>query len=192
MTAVEKITESILLDAKAEAEKIVADAKADAKAVINGGKAEAKRYEAELMAVIDKKADNTAESQKSAAALFVRNAVLLKKREEIDKTLEELLKYFLNLETEEYFELLLKLAKKRASNGDGIMFLNTADLGRMPKAFSDNIKKLKISVSEKPLDSISGGFVLKYGDVEENADFKALIAENYELFTDIIGKELFL
>lgn len=191
MTAVEKITESILLDAKAEAEKIISDAKTEAEGIISAGRLESEKHEAELKAGIDKKADNAAESAKSASALYVRNAVLLKKREEINKTLDELLKYFLSLEIEKYFEVLLSLAEQRAKDTGGVMYLNSADIKRLPNSFEEKLKALKISVSKQPLDSISGGFVLKYGDVEENADFKALIAENNELLTDIIGKELF-
>ncbi len=190
MTAVEKITESILCEAKAEAEGIINDAKAEAESILAKAKAESDALEAELKIATDKKAENTAESQKSAVALKVRNAVLLKKRQEIDKTFDELLKYLLTLEVDEYFEVLLKLAEKRAGKG-GVMLLNSVDLGRAPKTFKDNLKKLEISLCEQPLDTISGGFVLKFGDIEENADFKALIAENGELLTDVIGRELF-
>ncbi len=191
MTAVEKITESILCEAKQEAEKAIDAAKAEAEAIIQKAKAESDALEAELKAEADKKAAAAAESQKSASALRVRNAVLLKKREEIDKTLDELLKHFLSLETGEYFDVLLSLAKQRAKAEDGVMYLNSTDLKRMPENFPKALEPLKITVSTEALDTIPGGFVLKYGDVEENADFKALIAEKYELLTDIIGRELF-
>lgn len=191
MTAVEKITESILCEAKQEAESIINAAKAEAEAILQKAKAESDALEVELKAEADKKAAATAESQKSASALHVRNAVLLKKREEIDNTLDELLKHFFSLETGEYFDVLLSLAKQRAKAEDGVMYLNSTDLKRMPKDFSKALESLKITVSTEALDTVSGGFVLKYGDVEENADFKALIAEKYELLTDIIGRELF-
>ena len=190
MTAVEKITESILCEAKAEAEAIISEAKAEAESILDKAKAESNALEQELKNATDKKAENTVESQKSAAALLIRNAVLLKKREEIDKTLDELLKYFLSLEADKYFDVLLKLAEKRVGE-DGVMLLNSSDLNCAPESFKARLKELKISLSEQPLDTISGGFVLKFGDIEENADFKALIAENSELLTDIIGRELF-
>ena len=177
-------------EAKKEAEAIIGDAKTEAEDILANAKLESDALENEMKAVTDKKAENAAESQKSSSQLYVRNAVLLKKRQEIDKTLDELLKYLLALDTDRYFEVLLKLVKTRAGK-DGVMLLNSADLSRAPEGFKNALKEQGITLSDKALDSISGGFVLKFGDVEENADFSALIAENNELLTDIIGRELF-
>ena len=97
MTAVDKIIERIMLDAKAEAKEIVAKGKLRAKEIIKSATDEAKALEKELKIATDKKAEAGSQSADSAAKLSIRNAVLMKKREEIEKTLDALLEHFLTL-----------------------------------------------------------------------------------------------
>ena len=45
-------------------------------------------------------------------------------------------------------------------------------------------------MSKAPAD-ISGGFILKCGDIEENMDFEALISAKQDGIEDLINRELF-
>ncbi len=191
MTASEKITQRIITEATEQAKAIIADAKMQAENIAADGKAMADKALCELKAAADKKAAVTDESAISAAKLSVRNAMLLQKREEIEKTLIALEQHLTSLPSNEYFDVLLSLAKRYATKEQGIMFLNSKDIERVPADFEKNLAKLNITVSTEVDNSIVGGFILKYKDIEQNADFKALIAEKKEELTDIINKELF-
>ena len=191
MTACDKITQYILLDAETEAKAIVDNAVAKAEEIKAEGKIKADKLLSELKDVADKKQQAANESALSTAKLSVRNAVLLKKREEIEKTLIALEQHLISLPQKEYFDVLLVLAKRYATKEQGVMVVNGNDLERMSDDFKKNLEKLNITVSAEGDNSIGGGFILKYNDIEQNADFKALIAEKKEQLTDIINKQLF-
>ena len=191
MTACDKITQYVLLDAETEAKSIVDNAVAEAEKIKAEGKLKADELLKELKEVADKKQQAASESALSTAKLSVRNAVLLKKREEIEKTLVVLEQYLISLPKNEYFDVLLVLAKRYATKEQGVMVVNSNDLERMSDDFKKNLEKLNITVSSEADNSIGGGFILKYNDIEQNADFKALISEKKEQLTDIINKQLF-
>ena len=113
---------------------------------------------------------------KSKAELEIRNELLKKRREEIDKTVGMVLEKLLNLEHEEYFNAIYKLASK-LSGMNGEIILNQKDLNRLPLDFEYKLRAngLDAKVSDKAAD-IDGGFILKHGDIEENMEFKAIIA----------------
>ncbi len=191
MTASEKIAQRILNDAEIESKEIIALAKKEAENIISEGKQKAEELLTELKSDAQKKADAVDESAASYAKLSVRNAVLLKKREEIEKTLLALEQYLVSLPLDEYFDVLSSLAKRYANGEKGVMVLNSNDLKRKSADFVVAMAELNITISNEADDSIVGGFILKYNDIEQNADFKALIAEKKEELTDIVNKELF-
>ena len=74
----------------------------------------------------------------------------------------------------------------------GEVFLNAKDISRLPADFVQKLAQsgLNATVSKTPID-ISGGFVLKCGDIEENMDFAALISAKRDEIEDLINRELF-
>ena len=72
------------------------------------------------------------------------------------------------------------------------MFFNQKDLDRLPKNFQSvlNENDIKAEISNKPAD-ISGGFILKCGDIEENMSFSALLTEKRDKLEDFINRQLF-
>ncbi len=120
-----------------------------------------------------------------------RNALLKQRRKEIDTTVEELEAYLLGLGDNEYFEALYRLAAKlRGKSGE--IFLSKKDLKRLPKNFTERMEAagVRASVSQTPAD-ITGGFILKSGDVEENMEFAAIISSKRDEIEDLINRELF-
>ena len=114
-----------------------------------------------------------------------------KRRGEIDKTFNAVLKYLLNLEDEAYFKTIYKLAK-RLEGKSGEIVMNLKDLSRLPSDFKSQMKQsgVDVSVSETPAE-ISGGFILKCGDIEENMDFSAILDDKRDEIEDLINRELF-
>jgi len=66
----------------------------------------------------------------------------------------------------------------------------------MPKDFEKEIKSIaekkggKIQISTEPA-KISDGFILVYGEIEENCTYDAIFASNRDILRDIAYRELF-
>ncbi|MBQ1943810.1 MAG: V-type ATP synthase subunit E [Ruminococcus sp.] len=152
------------------------------------------RADTQAAAVAEKTAQKRAQletSSQSRAQLARRNALLKQRRKEIDTTVEELEAYLLGLGDNEYFEALYRLAAKlRGKSGE--LFLSKKDLKRLPENFTKRMAAAGVdaSVSQTPAD-ITGGFILKCGDVEENMEFAAIISAGRDEIEDLINRELF-
>lgn len=129
---------------------------------------------------------------KSRAELETRNALLKKRREEIDITYKAVLAKMTSLADNEYFDIIYALAKKLCGK-EGVVMLNAKDLQRLPKDFISRLEQsgVKAQLSSTPAN-ISGGFILKCGDIEENMDFAAILADKRDLIEDLINHELFI
>ncbi|MBQ1638175.1 MAG: hypothetical protein II101_00760 [Ruminococcus sp.] len=152
------------------------------------------RADTQAAAVAEKTAQKRAQletSSQSRAQLARRNALLKQRRKEIDTTVEELEAYLLGLGDNEYFEAIYRLAAKlRGKSGE--LFLSKKDLKRLPENFTKRMAAAGVdaSVSQTPAD-ITGGFILKCGDVEENMVFAAIISAGRDEIEDLINRELF-
>lgn len=171
---------SIEEQAHKERDRIIAEAqhKADTQAAAIAEQAAKKRAQTEA-------------AGESRAQLERRNALLRQRRKEIDKTVDALERYFLGLDDRAYFEALYRLAAQLKGKS-GVVLLNKKDLKRKPKDFEKKLETAGVSasVSQQPAD-ISGGFILKSGDVEENMAFSALIGARRGELEDFINRELF-
>ena len=152
------------------------------------------RADTQAAAVAEKTAQKRAQletSSQSRAQLARRNALLKQRRKEIDTTVEELEAYLLGLGDNEYFEAIYRLAAKlRGKSGE--LFLSKKDLKRLPENFTERMAAAGVdaSVSQTPAD-ITGGFILKSGDIEENMEFSAIISSRRDEIEDLINRELF-
>lgn len=182
--------------------RIKSDCDESVRAIEEQARKERGRIIADAQLTADKKAAGVAEqaerrcarirtSLQSRAQLEKRNALLKQRRTEIDKTISGLEKYLLDLKDYDYFEAVYRLAAQ-LSGKSGVVFLNKKDLGRKPANFEKRLKAagLDASVSDKPVN-ISGGFILKSGDIEENMEFSAIISSARDRLEDMINQELF-
>ena len=187
-------------------ETIINRINADGDAAVAAIKAEADKANAAVLAeaeqeaqrraqvIADKAAQKCAQSKtasKSRCDLAVRSALLRQRRSEIDKTVAMLLDYLNNLDDNAYFDALYKLAAQLRGK-TGVLSLNRKDLDRLPSDFTAKVRAagLEATVSDTPAD-ITGGFILKNGDIEENMDFRALINARRDEIEDFINRELF-
>lgn len=191
MNGGDKIIERIMADSKKSVDEIMAQAANECSAVMQEAEKTADKNTAEINAKTAAKLRQIEASSKSRAELETRNALLKQRRKEIDKTVEALHDYLLNLGDREYFDALYRLAAQLKGKS-GEIFLNKKDLDRLPSDFESVIREkgLDATVSKTPAD-ISGGFVLKSGDIEENMEFGALIGSRRDEIEDLINRELF-
>lgn len=192
MNAAQKILEGIGSEAKQTAESILADAAAKAKVTGEDAKRQAKAVSAQKVSDALRRADAIKANAASAAELIVRDAKLARKRKEIAGVLESAKASICALDDEAYFDCLTSMAAHAAEKGEGVFLLGARDLlrniGLLEKKLS--AAGLSLTVSRQAAD-IDSGFVLKYGDIELNLSFEALIHEKRERLEDTVGGILF-
>ena len=191
MNGGETIINRITADGEQSVAAIRSDAdRANAEVLAEAQKQALARKE-ELAAETDAKVAQIRTASKSRAELAARTALLRRRRAEIDKTAAALLDYLTGLGDNDYFNALYRLAAKLKGKS-GELMLNQRDLQRLPGDFEAKLREagLDARVSQSTAD-IPGGFILKSGDIEENMDLSAVIAERRDETEDLINRELF-
>lgn len=136
------------------------------------------------------------EKVKSGARFRERNEILKTKQQCINEVIKEAEYTICNLETKQYFDFLSKLFEANFDGTEGEMFFGKEDLERMPEEFKEKIKAIadnkgaKVNISDKT-KNIKNGFILVYGEIEENCTIQSLFDEKSDALRDIVNKELF-
>ena len=136
------------------------------------------------------------EEVKSGALFRERNEILKTKQQCINEVIKEAEYTICNLETKQYFDFLSKLFEANFDGTDGEMFFGKEDLERIPEEFKERIKAIadnkgaKVNISDKT-KNIKNGFILVYGEIEENCTIQSLFDEKSDALRDIVNKELF-
>lgn len=196
MTGLEKILNSIDDEATLLAEKTIVEAQLKAEEILAQAKlkaqkeAEAIAEAAELeVARIEKRATSQMELQS-------RELLLKAKCEMIAQTIDKARDVLKALPDEDYFKVMERLFERHMQPKKGELIFSAADLKRLPSGFKSSITKLaesiggEVEISEQTRD-LDGGFVLSYGDIEENCSFEALFGSKHELLRDKVNEILF-
>ncbi len=185
LSSIRKESSDKIAAIREEADKVYEEAMAKAQE-----QASAIRHSAETK--VQQQSEKLIAAHKSRAALERRNALLKTRRQEIEKTVAAVEKKILSMPDAEYFEFLLSLASQLQTK-TGMVFFNQRDLARLPKDLEQRLRKIGFDavISKDPAGDISGGFILKNGDVEENMSIEAVIAARREMIEDLICRELF-
>ncbi len=195
MAGVSKITEAILEEARLEAESIVAAAKKEADNEKEAALREIASDKEKAEENLEKELSSVKQKAESARDLNRRRAILSKKQEIIARIIEKTRLSLHEADTDSYFSALYKMFEKYCRPEAGVLMLNSRDLDRLPKDFSERIAQLakakggSMEVSTVATQ-IEDGFVLKYGGTEENCTFRALIEAQKESFYDEINNML--
>ena len=192
MSGLDNIVEEIRNQSKQEANEILKEADVFCKDYMNKIK---KDVEVEVVS-IEKKAlaDRKLYEEKTVSGMefLERNSILRAKQQVIDKARESIA----GLNDEEYFNVLEKLLRKNVQQGKGKICFSKNDLDRIPNGFEDRVKEIVAEnqgelVIDKEPANIKDGFVLVYGEIEENCTLKALFDSNIDRVKDIANKQLF-
>lgn len=191
MTGLNVITDAILEKAEKEANKILENAKKAFDESIEEARLSAKKDEDSMILDAQEKAENIMRAAKSAAEQKL-SLMMLKKKSEIIKTTRALAeKKIYEMDRNSYAKLLGSLLDKYAKeNAGGEIVFSKTDIEDMPKLLSDKIKAAGLEISAVP-GEFSGGFILKYGKIEENCTISAIFDDNSEKITDFLNKKLF-
>lgn len=196
MTGLDKILKQIGNEAENKSKQIISEAEQEAQKIKQAAQKEA----AKQCDIIELKNKNdvkgTIERAKSAAELQKRRTVLDAKQQIITKTIDKAYKLMFKLPDDQYFQIVLQIIKKYALKEDGEIIFSAKDLKRLPSDFQEKInelikdKKVSLKISKQSRE-IDGGFILIYGDIEQNCSFNALFDAARERLQDKVHGLLF-
>lgn len=196
MSGLEKIRDRILRDAEKTAAEKMQEAEAEAREIKSEAVKEADEIARNVQAKAESEVKAYSERVDSSIDLEHRTRLLAAKQEIIGDVISEAKRRIISLPDREYFDLLLKLMEKNIQPGEGVVYFNEEDLGRIPSGFSFEVMELaeknggSLSIA-KDCRKIGPGFVLSYGGIEENCTFDAILAEKKDELTDIVQTILF-
>ena len=178
MSGLDNIVEEIRNQSKQEADEILKEADVFCKDYMNKIK---KDVEVEVVS-IEKKA--------------LADRKLYEEQQVIEQAIDKARESIAGLNDEEYFNVLEKLLRKNVQQGKGKICFSKKDLDRIPNGFEDRVKEIVAEnqgelVIDKEPANIKDGFVLVYGEIEENCTLKALFDSNIDRIKDIANKQLF-
>ncbi len=191
--SIENITASILNEAKKTAENSLANAELSGQDIINNA-----RKEAETLIIADKEiALKDAESLKSrkvsAAELQGRKMLLTSKQEAINKSFNVALEMLKTMQTDDYIDFLANQIIS-VPNCEGTIILNELDREKIGEKLintvNERLNEKKVTLSNETLN-MSGGFVLKRGNVEINSTFETILSSIKDELTGEIANTLF-
>ena len=198
MTGLEKIIMHIGEDAIATAKVVITEAKSKAGEITTAAQAECnkKRADIEEQSKIEVQA---CLSRAESSALLQEKKLILNAKQQIISTIITSSKNLLaKLPSEEYFDVMIKMIKKYALGQSGQILFSAIDKKRLPEQFGAilqtallEIEGAALTVSENTRE-MDGGFVLIYGDVEENCSFDALFFAARESLQDKVCEVLFV
>lgn len=196
MTGLENMKSRIMEEARAQADRKIEAAEHQARELLEQAEEEAAKRASDISRKAEKEAERVRERTASSMDLLRRRRILAAKQEMIAGILDMARASVKEMEPDEYFALLLKLAGKYALPKEGVIYFSPEDLKRMPEGFVAEIGKMaeekggRLAVSEKGRNT-GGGFVLDYGGVEENCTWEVIFEAKREELTDLISQILF-
>ncbi len=196
MSGLDKIISQIKEEANASAAKILEEANATAEEIKKEADAQCRETAERAKTQNEAAREDVLRKSRSAAQMERRRNLLIAKQELIDEVISEAHAAMLALDTPDYFASLAKLVEKHAQAQSGEVHLSQKDLSRIPADFSEAVAEAAkkkggtLTISEQPCE-IDGGFVLSYGDIEENCSFDALFVSERENLQDQLNTFLF-
>lgn len=192
MGGLEEIIKQINAESEAEISDIIAKAQAECERLKSEGQKETNALVEEKNRCSVQEAELVLEKMKSGVKMRQKQEYLTLKQQLISDILVKAEKKLESLPAQEYFDVLIKIAKNNAHEEEGVIVLNHRDLERVPEDFHKKLAEagLKLTVSKNTAD-IENGMILDYGDIEENCTLKALIHSNKEGLVDKINQYIF-
>lgn len=197
MTGLEKIIKHIEEDASTAAETVILQAKDKADQTITNAHTEGDKMSAEIAEKSQLDVNAFLNRAESTAALQKKKMILNAKQQIISEIMQKAKTLLMELPEDEYFEAILKMLQKYALGMSGEILFSEKDRKRIPNQFAERVNSALVDVPGASLTvsdhtrAIDGGFVLIYGDIEENCSFEALILADKDALQDKISTLLF-
>ena len=197
MTGLEKIIQTIEADARVAADAIISQANTEADGITAAARAQVERKCAEIAMKSELDVKSVLGRAESGAALQEKKFILDAKQQTISDIIAKAKDKLLNLPDSGYFDVILQIIKNHAHKKAGKIVFSAADLKRMPKDYNSAINNVLSSIPGASLTiadesaELTGGFILVYGDIEENCSFDALFSAAKDDLQDKVNALLF-
>ena len=185
MNGLEKILGTIKDESDRLSEDIIKKAESEAEKEYKNAVAAAQNEADKAVATAKHKAKIIVETAESGAQSLVNREVLSAKADAVEEFIKTETDKWAQLETDKYFALILGLITKYAEDKSGELIMSADDIDRMPKGFMEKVNSILPTggaLQPQKGNIKGGGFILKYGNIEDNCTFSALVDEKmYEI-----------
>ncbi len=191
MANIDEITAYILDRYKAEADAVLEDAENKASSAIAEASKDIDVKCEEILLEAKKEAERKLEAAHSSARQFCSKELLKIKNEAVDYVINKAKSDILTLDSDKYEKFLISLLKKYHEGKKGEVVLSINDDKKDLTHFKKEAEALELIIS-KERSRISGGFILKYGNTEQNCSVDAVFKEKRDELVDFINSNLFV
>ncbi len=193
MSGIEKMIARLDSDAKAECDEIIRSAEKRSEEIINAARKNAEDQARAIIADAENQAEYSVRIALSQKDMQNRQATLSAKVSQINGVIDRALDKLNNLPANEFFKVIKRLITAHAADETGIAALLPSDADSAPDGFIDDINagsNGKLSLMADP--SIGGrGAVLRYGDIDINLTFGAIISSDTDEIKQRVQAVLF-
>lgn len=191
MTGLQGILEKIQEESAQQAAEIISTAEHEAALIVKRAQIAAENNLKYAEQEAEETVADVLRRAKSAVDSEARQALLSQKQHLIDQAIKTAYKAILQMPDGEYFAMIQKMIDRFATGQDGEIVFSEKDRKRLPIKLKMGISlKKNLSLSERT-QKMSGGFLLIYGDIEENCSFRALFDTAQDEIKDKVNTLLF-
>lgn len=198
MSGAEKIRAKILEEARLLAEANIKQAQEEAASLISTASKDAQAKRKQIIEKAELEAVEVKKRLLAMAELEARIQKLMAKQNVVDEAFELTLTKLNSLPDTEYQSILVEMISNSVETGEEEIVLSLKDKQRLPPSFIEDLNK-KLSQKgftatpklSQETRNISGGFILKSGDIELNNSFESIIRMNRDDIESEVIKCLF-
>ena len=181
----QNIMDTILAEARGEAQKIIDEAKYESGKVVEEDKKKIEKEKEKQIQEYREEMANHKESQINVCELEARNKVLAEKQKWIEKVKRDVQNKIKNTNAKEYVSLIETMLQYAELKPQGVILLPVKER----EAITEIAKNKGLEV--RPVDNFEAGFVLQYGNVEYNYVLDTMLELQQEKVDEMIVKVLF-
>lgn len=190
MNGLDRIINGIIAEANENAQTYASEAKELSDVILGNALAEAENIINEAKEKAKEEYNRIIKSAESSAEVTEKKKLLFEKQRIIHSVIKSAKDKILQLDDSAYFEFATRLLNKFATGEKGEVVLSAKDRERVSESFVKAAAAKNLSISPRTR-SIDGGFVLVYGNIEENCSISAIIEAESENLYDSVNEFLF-
>lgn len=181
-----KIIDKIISDANNKASEILTQAHLKADENIKAYEQKAQKENEIAMEIAESEAIKAKAKEISSAEMNAKKKILTTKQQLIEQVIDNAKQKLLSYDSQENEKIILSMLKKININSNMEVIVSQKDGINL----KNTIEKAGYKISSEIRD-ISGGFILKNGDIEYNYSFESIVAVKKEELEQIAAKILF-
>lgn len=182
MPGATKLIDRIISEARDQAEQVLAEARQRAAEIIDKARQDAEARKEEILAAACRQADDRRRRILTIADMDARKETLVAKVDMIEDTFAQALERLQKMDNDAYREMIMPMLVAAAVTGTEEIVVSPADrerytpefLAKVNEALKKEGKQGSLTLSAETRE-MSGGFILRSGDVEINNSFDSIL-----------------